>query len=392
MKLINLIPYLTIIYIILICFRLGAVSGSRLLHTQNIWYQDFFTSSQISRARSATTFTEFDYPYYNHKNTLAYITAAGTISHFIRGDHKLIFSPSKKAYLSYNAIGSNITFYDYTGRKKWSLLTPGYAHLSPQGSIVLVVSTDNSSITLYNQARERLLPKTYLGAYITDFQFAPYNDSLVLGTIEGTAYHYKYLSAELETWEVPSSLYTYIKSIEISQNAQYIAILSGLQPERLTLYQTQEQTIPLQTSTPTPLNTQLTLLWSIETQQALRKKNSMFIDEANHQLLELRGQTLYILNLKTGAVMHTEQLSAAAQTPIVYTRFASLPGFYTVVSYQNNMTVLKLFNANSHILHWEQIFPDSIPLSVELKAHNQALDLRLTTHTVVYYYRLYPSL
>ncbi|BBM89598.1 hypothetical protein COTS27_01304 [Spirochaetota bacterium] len=384
---IHVIPYLSIIYLVFMAFRLGEGSSSHLPHVKNVWYQDFFSSSQISRHRNASNFSQAELPYYHYENTLAYISDSSIITHIIRGENNILFTPSKKFYLTSSKVGNTIHLYESSGIKKWSLQTLGVPHISPKGNIIMIATTDNTSITLYNQAREILLPQTFISSFITDFSFSAENDALVLGTIEGVSYYYKYLNDSLATWNIPQSRYTYIKSIEISKNANYIAILSGLEPERLTLYEVTEQGTTQNTTA--PLQPKISEKWSILTDQATRKKNSMFIDEANEQLLDIRNQTLHIANLKNGKHLHQESMLSQEDHTIDYALFSSVPGFYAVATYQKEYTVLTVFTTQTHKPHWSYVYDNARPLNLEITLDNNYIAIMFTTHTAIYRYRLF---
>ena len=311
---------------------------------------------------------KFQENFYYFKKNILYLNQNGDIIHRVKLDNDDLASVGKKNYVTYQKVGDAITLFNTQGNMLWRYNTFSYPFLSPSGNRILLLSTDNSSISILDRERSVLLSQKFLSSMILDFVFCEFNDSLAIGTIEGRLIVYDYRGKGILDTEITGSKFNYVKSVAISEKGEYFACLAGLFPEYLVLFDTKGK-----------------VLWKRETEKARRKKTYIYINKENHQLLEQGERSILVRHLKSGDIRFAIPLDILGVKEIVFLKAAFRKDQILVLVNTDENPLVLLFSTQGEIL-WKKEFYDRYLLKAEF---NQAGDsFLIKSNEKIYCYRI----
>ncbi|MDA8032379.1 MAG: hypothetical protein MPK62_14890, partial [Alphaproteobacteria bacterium] len=289
MKYIEFIFYFGLIY--LIYFKILSNVHYPIPFCQPVWHKTIYTPFATALVEEGGL-TEFKRQCYHFENILFFYDSQGSITHNVRLDSKSKVSISKKNYITYNEEVGKLTLFKNNGEPLWSMDIRAYPILSDSGNHLILIYPDGISFSIYNLDRNEILARTYMDSTIIDIASCPFNDSLLLGSISGEVLLIDYNGVEIfrKTFSQGGE-YSYLKSVSISKDGLYFAVLAGLYPEHLIL-----------------LNAKGEEQWRVETLLDRREPTRLFIDPLNDQLIEPGRGEIYIRSLKNGQIEYVLDL------------------------------------------------------------------------------------
>ena len=348
--------------------------SGRTFHTYSVWYQDFQGNSRLKKNLSIDKLFDYNSRNFSTEKSVAYLNEQGEVIHHLKVDNQKLISSGTLNYIIFNKVGENISLFNYQGIKSWSLPTYTYPVISPRGNRILLISTNNASISIYDQNRNQIVPETFLESLLTDFAFCKYSEDIVLGTIKGKIFYYNYSGQLIMSHQIKDTgKYSFIKSIEVSYFGAYVAVLSGLYPETLTL-----------------LNRNGKVIWKQTTNKNRNRKNYMFIDEKNGFLFETTDDYLKILKLQTGELYQKLSIKNLETGNLLFSKFDSEQGILLVgINQEWKKTVLAI-STKDFSVKWQKDFSDTLITKVEINLQEEKNQYFFVIHTqkAVYSYLL----
>ena len=236
--------------------------------------------------------------FFYHGTNAFYFNQDGKITGRISINPDTYVSMRANAYLVYSKVGQQIElFHNLPQPKKiWGFDALSYGYLSPSSTRILLITTDNSSISLLNEDSHVILSNQFLSTMITDFDFCDFDDAMVFSTIEGDVikinyqgnkiFHYS-LIKDKENNRKLSIRYPVAKTVAISTRGRYIVSAVGLYQEYIMLFGREGK-----------------ILWQVSNTENHLTKISFEIDEENKILLQQNHNALIIRRLGNGTIIH----------------------------------------------------------------------------------------
>jgi len=334
-----------------------------------LWYKDVYGQLPSDKDTRITEFPQFRNKYYYFGNNIFYFDDRGDITHRVKLESGILASMSKLRYVLYQKVGKQISLYSRSGYKLWVMDTYAYPFLSETGNRFLLLSTDNTSISLYDQNKNNIIPKRFISSMILDFTFCHFNDNLLIGTSEGVIHYYSYNGERIAKTQIKGSKYNYIKSVSISYHGKYLACLSGLYPEMLSVF-----------------NHDGKLLWQKPMDINRRRRVSIYLDEIN-QLSFVQGSSgIIVSSLKNGRNLFELNLSYFNFDKIFYVKYHSSKNYILCLVTTNDDNIALFINKKGDIL-WKKIFTDRYFLYGELSKEHPYVFL-IQTSQAIYCYAL----
>ena len=262
-------------------FHLLADRYKFIAYNDLVWAKNIQGQNTGSDHLSESSLPEFQLRSYHFKNDVLFYNKTGEMVHRVKLDSQTIATVSKKNYITYQKAGDHVTLFNQYGHALWRLDTFSYPILSSSGNRVLFMSTDCTSIKIYDDERNEIFPQQFLSSMILDTAFCPFNDNLAVGTSEGNFLLIDHQGQKLRNVHIGGSRHTYIKSVAVSKEGKYYACIAGLYPEYLVLFDQEGKE-----------------LWRRVTGQARRRKTSIYIDSQGKQILEQTETSVLIRSLK----------------------------------------------------------------------------------------------
>lgn len=118
----------------------------------------------------------------------------------------------------------------------WATRTRNYPEISPKGDRATLHSSENRVVTLIDMNNNALSEPVTAGEYITSSAFAKETSDYVAGFINGYfTYMYRTGKVSFQYSAIQSEI-NVVKGVGISEKGSFIAVLSGLRPEYISVY------------------------------------------------------------------------------------------------------------------------------------------------------------
>ncbi|MBN8218549.1 MAG: WD40 repeat domain-containing protein [Spirochaetes bacterium] len=341
---------------------------AKVPYTRLLWHHDLNGPDLSTRDVDLSDFPDFKTRHFHFRTNLFYFDRTGDTRFRLAFDPLSFCSASSRNYITYSKVGKISTLYSDAGERQWQLDSYGYPILSPSGNRFFVLSSDAQSATLWDINRTVLASNVFLGSLVTDWQYCGFNDDLVLGTLDGDVWVFDY-RGRLTFREKPGESRThYIKSVSVSAKGAWVATLSGLDPERLTLW-----------------NRDGVRQWSLDTGYGRRERQSIFLDEENGVLLEQVPGGIRVRALQNGRTRYVYALGAPGSR-LDYFTAASVPGSILVAAVgPESRTALNLSATGAVI--WKREIQDRHISAVELNPDRR--HVMIVGNETVYVFRMH---
>lgn len=248
--------------------------------------------NQLLRNISIENQPIFKRHYFFNKKNLIYYNSQGEALHKIHIDSQTLIFPDNDLYLVSPRLGNKVDLFNNRGEKQWSLNTYAIPNITSFRKNIFFISSDHNTLSVYDYNRNQILPPTYLGSLITDYDVCDNNDAILIGTIEGDLYLFDFQMKQVFKKKFQDSQYNYLKSVTCSSSGEKILALDGLYPEWLTLFDNNGE-----------------ILWRYKTEYDRRTKTDIFIDEDNGLILDIEKRAINIFNIKEGEKVGSIQLT-----------------------------------------------------------------------------------
>lgn len=356
-----------ILFISLILFFIQPMHTVNLIYTQLYWHIPVFGDQRAVRQANTVKFPSYDKLNYEFNNFIFFYDASGTILHKVRLSPGSLATASRKNYAIYPKVGGGISLFNPYGEKLWRLDQFGYPILSPSGNRLLLISTDNTSIQIFDDNMNNVLPRKFIGTMLTDFVFSDQNDRLAIGSMDGNAHLLDYDGREILTVAgSTNSVFPYVKGVYLSQKGKVFATVKNLKPEVIEVYfpNTPERN------------------WSIETETDRRHRPSLFIDSENDLLIDTTDQQIIFYQLKNGKKKKVIQYNNSEKS-LDYAVFDQQGDKIAVLLNHQNKNQLLLMNSQGDLL-WRKNFEDRYFVNMQL--HEDGKSFMLQTSRNIYSY------
>lgn len=334
-----------------------------------LWHHSVTGPDNSTRDLPLADFPEFRTRHFLFQTNLFYFDRTGDTRYRLLMDNLTLAQVSSRNYLTFPKVGKQITLFNDGGERQWILESLGYPILAPTGNRFFLASSDSQMVSLYDFNRTPLVTNFYVGSLLTDWQYAPQNDDLVLGTLDGDVITFDYRGHVLFREHPEGSRSSYVKTVALSSRGARVAALSGLYPERLSVWDREGH-----------------LRWSVDTGFNRRERQSLVLDEENNILLEQVPSGFRVRRLDNGYTRHVVATSATPGERLDYLRGASVPGGLLVAAVSVAQRTLFLLNREGHLI-WKSPLSDRHVQQVEILPDLK--HLLVVGSETVYAYRLY---
>lgn len=141
------------------------------------------------------------------------------------GDKLTSVSGSGKYYAAYDKTGTKIEFFDTSGAPFWKMSSQGYPHLSYNGELVLLASSNQSAVRLIDYHGNPVGVKEINGQFATIISFSKMSDFAGTGFLDGSYYIMDKTGDIIARGTAPGG--SLIKNIAISNSGGFAAIHYG---------------------------------------------------------------------------------------------------------------------------------------------------------------------
>jgi hypothetical protein len=341
---------------------------ARVPYTRLLWHHDAVGPDLSTRDVILSDFPDFKTRHFLFRTNLFYFDRTGDTRFRLILDPLSLVSASSRNYITYSKVGRQSTLFSDAGERQWQLDSYGYPILSPSGNRFFVLASDAQTISLWDINRTLLASNVFMGSLVTDWQYCAFNDDLILGTLDGDVWVFDY-RGRLSYRDRPGDSRTaYVKSVALSQKGAWGAALSGLGPERLTLWDRDGRRA-----------------WSVDTGFGRRERQSLFIDEENGLLLEQVPGGIRVRALSTGRTRFVYALGAPGSR-LDYFTASAVPGALLVAAVGGETRTVLYLSAAGQVI-WKREIQDRHVSAVELNPDRR--HIMLVGNETVYVFRMH---
>ena len=147
-----------------------------------------------------------------------------------------VISIGECCYINSKKVDTKSEFFKLDGERLFVLEKRGYGVLSPDGSQIVFLSTDSSSISLHDRTGRELLKNYFFDTLITDLSFSAYNNVLALASSNGKLLVVDHEGKIIFSEHLNQHTYPIVKSVQLSFTSEWLVALSGLEDEQLVVF------------------------------------------------------------------------------------------------------------------------------------------------------------
>ena len=147
-----------------------------------------------------------------------------------------VVSIGECCYINSKKVDTKSEFFKLDGERLFVLEKRGYGILSPDGSQIVFLSTDSSSISLHDRTGRELLKNYFFDTLITDLSFSAYNNVLALASSNGKLLVVDHEGKIIFSEHLNQHTYPVVKSVQLSFTSEWLVALSGLEDEQLVVF------------------------------------------------------------------------------------------------------------------------------------------------------------
>jgi len=358
----NLIIYAEIFFYALVFFTVFFLVFPRAVKDYSIpnflWYIDVSRNSRSFRDFDVKIIPEFRINHYFFSNRLFYYDQTGDLLHQMNFDSSMLVSASASSYLAYQKVGEKIFLHDKNGNPVWEYPTHSYPLISPSGSIIALLSTDNTMLQIIDKNRNTILAGEALTMLLTDFAWCKFNESLCLGTLDGLLYYYDFNGRLLYKAKAPASRIPFVKSVAVSAEGNFTGSIAGIGPEYLCVYDKKGA-----------------LKWKTKTRLERRNPVSLFIDEYNGLVAEQTPLGVRLYSLENGRQLYTIDIDDFLYEKIFYFKADSVHGKILLCFSTSSGSFAMLVNNRGRLI-WKQRFRDTYMLQCEIEPKYESFQIQ----------------
>ncbi|MFC1503806.1 hypothetical protein ACFL6D_00150 [Spirochaetota bacterium] len=315
----------------------------------HLWYIDVKKNARSFKDLDFSIHPNFELNYHYYKNRLFYFNETGDLLHQLILEKNTLVSPTSSYYVIYNKIGDKVHLYRKNGVKIWELETHSYPNISYKGTLIAILSTDNTTVTLYDNNRNIIFEKSAISTLITDYKFCIFDESFCVGTMEGFIFYINYTGKISFKIKTPESKINFVKSVAIGNKGNYVAALSGLYPEYISVY-----------------NKKGILMWKKKTFLDRRKTVSIFVDEVNRRVYEQTMLGIRAYRLRDGKLLFNINIDDFPFEKISYIKADYIKGKVLFAFTMPSDTFSILINRKGHII-WKKRLIDRYIINCEIE-------------------------
>lgn len=242
------IKYLDIIIAISFTFLFLFVFGTNRLVKEtnilNVWSKSTTSIDNPLIDKNLNIMGKFKHNFaYRQGSYLHYYDELGYSTYFTNLKNQDRVSIGNDGYILYKRLGRHNEAYSKSGFILWRTNTSVYPEVSKYSKTIMNHLSDNSIIQMVDWNNNILSDRIQFGEFATDGAFANDTGDYAAGFSSG------YIALIDRNGETKFSVSTilseinFVKSIAISEEGSFIASLSGIRPEYLTLYKKDGSTI-----------------------------------------------------------------------------------------------------------------------------------------------------
>lgn len=207
-----------------------------LLFPVRVLEKDSFKISREFDIRSQLSSEEIDGYYFSDNNRCGYFSSDyGMVSHAESAPGKYL-AANIYGYVSFDKVGSELSFFSPLGALYRKVANFGYPYMLENSPYVYVIKTNGAGLSMYHINGSAYYENIQFNSLITSIAVDENRNSLV-STVDGKSY---LLTPEGEfesTFENGDSRIKMSKATAIEEGAAHLAIVSGLYPEYLDIYE-----------------------------------------------------------------------------------------------------------------------------------------------------------
>lgn len=355
-------------------FNLGRMASTDYLTQEIVWEQNF--TSENYYFYNSNELPQIGSYHVSSSNFLAFLDSHGQIVHQRQLKNNQLASTSRCCYLLYEKLGKTSTFFLKSGEQVFQFKQNGYGLLSPDGTLVVFLSTDGSLISVYDRTGKKYTQNLFVDTLITDISFSDYNNSFAVGGINGKVIVIDHQGKTIFKEHLNQNNYPVIKGIALSHKGDWLVAVNGHQPERIHGFWKEGRAGEIYKKR-----------WTVETGQSRAENVVLKIDERNEVLYEQSKNGIVKRNLKNGKELASFYSPSSEEKPR-YT-IIELPIFQNQQDavLEEHLIALNVVDANSS--HVSLLFSDNLEPVWQKSLATAVLDMKLIYHEEYYYLLTY---
>jgi len=209
-------------------------------------------------------------------------------------------------FINYRRFGRVSKAYDLNGNILWITNTSVYPEASKYSTTIINHSSDNSIIQMFDWNNNILSEPIQYGEYVTDGAFANNTGDYIAGFSSGyIALINRAGGLDFAMTTILSEI-NFVKAVGISEDGSFIASLSGIRPEYLTLYKKNGETI-----------------WYTDTDMNRRRNISLGVSEKSMMVYMPTENTIDIYSIATGKIIDRLDITKYGMENPVYMKSSS---------------------------------------------------------------------
>ena len=282
------IKYLTIIVsvlmLVLFIFVFGPNRLSDEYNTVNIWNKPVNSIANPEYDNEYSIEGNFRHNFFTKPSSFVhYFDNNGRTTYYTNLPRGTLASVNNKNFIIYRRYGTFIEAFNNTGLIIWRTNTSIYPELASYTNRSVYHTSDNSKIQMFDFDNNPLSTHIQFGEIITDGAFAINTGDYIAGFSSGDiAYIDRNGKLNFSISSILSEI-NIVKSVAISEYGSFVASISGIRPEYLTLYDSKGNTI-----------------WYLDTKLNRRKNVSLFVSENSSTVFMIAERDIILYSLNKG--------------------------------------------------------------------------------------------
>lgn len=258
----------------------------------NVWYKKTDVANEYEHDSVISVKGEFAINYVSRNERFVhYFNSDGSTRFFTNLSREEFAACGYSNFVLYRKQGVRkidhlVRFFDRDGNERWQYDTYNYPQMSARGSMIALHSSENMTFRFLDANMNASARGYEAGDYIVDSAFARDTDDFIASYINGNVM-YVYRTGEIgfSSATLPSKR-NIAKAAGISERGSFVAVLSGIDPEYLSVYSSDGK-----------------LQWYTKTGLSRRKRVDVYLNEKENLLVFLRDYGIAFRKLDSGKII-----------------------------------------------------------------------------------------
>lgn len=286
--------------------------------------------------------------FFREKNRVIFFKNRGKIvkNYKLSREYYVSGGTGERGVICYLKDGDRIYFLDRSKGVIWQYKSFAYPFLSLNNNWILLVTGENGGYSVIDYEANKLSDFVSSGALMLSFSMAYFTNLIVMGYANGMVSLYDVELNLLWNKDFDKSEISIIKKVSISPNGEYIAVLSGLNPEHLYI-----------------LNSKGEIISDYITGEERRRAIDLIFSQDSQFLLEESKTGFRVYSLKKRKLLLEKKLFEETYERKIISMDISYNGDFIIIAYRdsNEVSLIELYSLKGVML-FRLLFENKNPL------------------------------